>query len=62
MVLYYDDKICCGRYKCSTVARATVVRFFKEKFREVVKTEEWKKAMVTYPDLITELVVSLGDR
>ena len=52
----------CIRYKCSTVARGTVVKFFKEKSGEVIKTEDWKKAMATYPDLITELVASLTEK
>ena len=38
-------------YKCSSAARDQVTRFFKKKVEDVVKTEDWKKAMVNYPDL-----------
>ena len=53
LILYF------GRYKCSSAARDEVTRFCKKKVDDVVKTEDWKKAMIR-PDLITELVTSVA--
>ena len=50
-----------GRYKCSSAARDEVTRFLIKKADDVVKTEDWKKAMVNYPDLITELYTSAAN-
>ena len=52
IILYF------GRYKCSATARNKVIEFFKKRAEDIVKTGHWKKAMLNYPDLITELVIA----
>jgi len=69
-----DTLILVDRYKCSTPfsytvcysplresetsVRDEVIKFFKWKAVDIVKTGDWKKAMLKYPDLITELVIA----
>jgi len=54
--------ILVDRYKSPKIVRDKVIQFFKDKSLDVVKTGDWKKAMGTYPDLITELVTSLVEK
>ena len=48
--------ILADRYKTTLILRLKALRCFKENVAEIIKTSDWKDAMRSYPDLITELV------
>jgi hypothetical protein len=56
-----DALVTLDLYNPASAFRKDVIQFIKNNVKEVTKTKDWTKFVQNYPNLVTEVVLSMSD-